>query len=366
MKNTFGNHLTLTLFGESHGPEIGCVLDGLTPGVTVDEDKIAEYLSLRRPKDALSTPRQEKDAFRIVSGVKDKKSCGTPICILIPNSDTKSGDYQNMPLRPGHADFTAREKYHGFEDYQDERGGGHFSGRLTAPLVAAGAILLEALKEKGILIGTHIAKILGVEDDAFTNPEKEIPLLFTSSFPTLNREKGEKMKEKILEAKEEGDSIGGILETYVTSFPGGVGEPFFDRLESTLSHALFSIPAVKGVEFGEGFAFAEKKGSQANDPYEMKNGEITLSSNQNGGILGGISNGAPIVFRTVIKPTPTISKEQRSVLYEKKEECVMKAGGRHDPCIVHRARIVQDAITALALSDALLGRYGTDFFSVEG
>lgn len=363
MKNTFGNHLTLTLFGESHGPFIGCVLDGLSPGMKVEEEKIAEYLSLRRPGGAISTSRQEQDRFQIVSGVKDGVTCGTPLCILIENSDVKSGDYEGLPLRPGHADFTAYLKYHG---YQDPRGGGHFSGRLTAALVAAGAILLEALKEKGILIGTHIASIGGVKDQEFQNPKEEIPALFSASFPTLSREKGEEMKEKILSAKAEGDSLGGVLETLVLGFPGGVGEPFFDSLESTLSHALFSIPAVKGVEFGEGFGFARMKGSEGNDPYSLtKEGAVALDSNHNGGILGGISSGSPILLRTVVKPTPTISKEQKSVLFEKKEACTVKAGGRHDPCIVHRARIVQDAVCALALSDGLIGRFGTDFFCPE-
>ncbi len=359
MKNTFGNALTLTLFGESHGPEIGCVLDGLTPGIPVEEEKIAKYLSLRRPKGNISTKRQEKDAFRIVSGVKDGKSTGTPLCILIPNSDTRSGDYEKMPLRPGHADLTAHLKYHG---YQDQRGGGHFSGRLTAPIVAAGAILLEALKAKGIFIGTHIMNIAGITDDGFTCDENEILSLYGKEFPTLSEKMGEKMQDAILSAKKEGDSVGGILETLVLGFPGGVGEPYFDSLESTLSHALFSIPAVKGVEFGEGFGFATLKGSEANDPYSIsKDGKITLDTCHNGGILGGISCGAPILFRTVVKPTPTIAKEQKTVSFEERAECTLTAGGRHDPCVVHRARIVQDAMTALTLADALLSRFGTDF-----
>ncbi len=360
MKNTFGNAVTLTLFGESHGEGIGCVLDGLTPGMEVDLDVIRRALDQRRPAGAISTGRREPDEFRIVSGVFDGRATGTPLCILIPNVAQRSSDYaKQTAYRPGHADFTARMKYHGF---QDPRGGGHFSGRITAPLVAAGAILRAALEKKGIVIGTHIASIHSVEDAPFTGSDGEMKNLKEAAFPTLSPQAGEKMQEEILRAKEQGDSVGGILETVVKGMPAGVGEPWFDTLEGMLSHALFSVPAVKGVEFGAGFGFAKLYGSQANDAFINEGGVIRTRTNQNGGINGGITNGMPLVFRTVIKPTPTISAEQDTVDGETGEAVRLSSGGRHDPCIVHRARIVQESVTALVLFDALSARFGTDYF----
>ncbi len=360
MKNTFGNAVTLTLFGESHGPEIGCVLDGLSPGITVSEEKIQAALALRRPQNALSTPRQEPDPFRIVSGVFQGKTTGTPLCILIPNLSQRSGDYsQKTFLRPSHADYAAFMKYHGF---QDGNGGGHFSGRITAPLVAAGAILREALKEKGILIGTHIASIGQVSDRTFSSLEEEITLLSDLAFPVLDEAAGKAMQDVILEAKKDKDSVGGVLETAVLGMPAGVGEPWFDTLEGLLSHALFSVPAVKGVEFGDGFGLAKMRGSAANDPLCLDpEGKIVTATNRNGGINGGITNGMPLLFRCAIKPTPTIGKEQRTVDFATGKEVTLSSGGRHDPCIVHRARIVLDSVVALVLADALTVRFGTDF-----
>ncbi len=360
MKNTFGNAVSLTLFGESHGEEIGCVLDGLAPGMDVDLKAVENALAKRRPAGAISTGRQEPDAFRIVSGVYRGKTTGTPLCILIPNVAQRSSDYEKKTAyRPGHADFTAQMKYHGF---QDVRGGGHFSGRLTAPLVAAGAILRPALARKGIVMGTHIASIHSVVDSPFSGTDEEMRLLEELSFPTLSPEAGKKMQEEILAAKQRGDSVGGILETVVTGMPAGVGEPWFDTLEGMLSHALFSVPAVKGVEFGAGFGFAAMCGSQANDAFIKENGVIRTCTNQNGGINGGITNGMPLVFRTVIKPTPTIFVEQDTVDGETGEAVRLSSEGRHDPCIVHRARIVQESVTAFVLYDALSARFGTDFF----
>lgn len=360
MKNTIGSSLTLTLFGESHGEEIGCVLDGIAPGVEVRKEVIAERLALRRPCDALSTPRREPDPFRIVSGVRNGYTTGTPICILIPNQNTKSSDYEGKSaLRPGHADFTAQMKYHGF---QDARGGGHFSGRITAPLVAAGAIVTEALKKKGIRIGTHITRLAGIEDRGFEDLNEDIQRLSHLAFPVLDEGAGQRMREKILAAKAEGDSVGGVLECAVTGLPAGVGEPWFDSMESLLSHALFSIPAVKGVEFGSGFRMAEMKGSQANDAFCLKeDGAIGTVTNHNGGINGGITNGMPLVLRLAVKPTPTIAKEQNTVDLKDSTPCTLSSGGRHDPCIVHRARIVVDSVVALVLADALTGRFGTDY-----
>ena len=360
MKNTFGNAVTLTLFGESHGEAIGCVLDGLCPGMDVDLAVIEKALAKRRPKGAISTGRQEPDPIRILSGAYQGKATGTPLCMMIPNVAQRSSDYAaQTAYRPGHADFSAQMKYHGF---QDGRGGGHFSGRLTAPLVAAGAILRAALEKKGIFIGTHIASVHGVADAPFSGTPEEMKLLQDAAFPVLSAEAGEKMQEEILAAKERGDSVGGILETVVTGMPAGVGEPWFDTLESILSHALFSIPAVKGVEFGAGFGFAELYGSEANDAFMKKDGAICTRTNQNGGINGGITNGMPVVFRTVIKPTPTISAQQNTVDGKTGEEITVSFGGRHDPCIVHRACIVQESVTALVLYDALSARFGTDFF----
>ena len=363
MKNTFGSALTLTLFGESHGPEIGCVLDGLAPGIPVSEMRIAHVLSLRRPAGAYSTARREEDPFRIVSGVLNGKTTGTPLAILIPNGDARSADYAAQPLRPGHADFTAEEKYHGF---QDRRGGGHFSGRLTAPLAAAGAILLDALRGKGILIGTRVKAIAGISDREFSDVKADLEALSELSFPVLSEEAGEEMQKAILEAKEAGDSVGGILETLAVGMPAGVGEPWFDTLEGTLSHALFSVPAVKGVEFGDGFALAGMRGSEANDALCLDGkGAIVTKTNHNGGVNGGISNGMPIRFCCAVKPTPTIAKAQETVDPGTMTEVRHTFGGRHDACIVHRARVGVDSVTALALADALTVRFGTDFLAPE-
>ncbi len=362
MKNTFGNSITVTLFGESHGDQIGCVLDGLAPGISVSMEEIQQALSLRRPQGAISTARQEPDPVSIVSGVFQGKTTGTPLCILIPNQKQHSGDYQALPYRPGHADFAAEMKYHG---YQDVRGGGHFSGRITAPLVAAGAILRSALKKKGIGIGTHIHTLGGIRDREFDRLDEEIERVSQLPFALLDEGVKEKMEEVILAAKRDGDSVGGILETAVVGMPAGVGEPWFDSLESLLSHALFSIPAVKGVEFGLGFAFAEQRGSCANDAFCLKDGKISTETNHYGGINGGISNGMPLLFRSVIKPTPTVSCQQKTVDPQRGEEVTVSFGGRHDPCIVHRARIVVDSVVALVLADALTLRYGTGWLASE-
>ncbi len=362
MKNTFGNNVSLTLFGESHGKGIGAVLDGLAPGIAVDEEFIAYQLGLRRPIGKISTPRAERDNFEILSGVFGGKTTGTPICIVIPNENTKSGDYteNRFKARPGHADFTANEKYHGFEDF---RGGGHFSGRITAPIVALGAIAISALRNKGILIGTHISSIADIYDRGFENTEKDINTLNSLEFATLDGKIAEEMKQRILDVKALGDSVGGTLETAVLGLPAGIGEPWFDSLESVLSHGLFSIPAVKGVEFGAGFEISKMPGSEANDPFKTENGKIITETNNNGGINGGISNGMPLLFRVAVKPTPTISKKQQTVDFSKKTDTVLESKGRHDPCIVHRARVVVDSITALTLCDMLTTRFGTDWMA---
>lgn len=358
MKNTFGNHVSITLFGESHGPSVGVVIDGLTPGLAVDEEVIASMLSRRRPAGAISTSRQEEDAFVIESGVFNGKTTGTPLCIRIPNVNVRSSDYEDRDrlARPGHADLTAHGKYHGFEDY---RGGGHFSGRITAALVAAAGIVIPALEKKGIRIGTHVRCLGGIEDRAFADIDKDMEHLRTA-FPVLDEDVKAIMIERILSAKAEGDSVGGVLETVVVGLPVGVGEPWFDTVEGVLSHALFSIPAIKGVEFGDGFALADMRGSEANDAWYM-DGEPYTKTNHNGGINGGITNGMPLLFRCAVKPTPTIAKEQDTVSLTTGLEGKLIARGRHDPCIVHRAAVVVDAVTALALCDLLIGRFGTDW-----
>ncbi len=362
MKNSFGDSIIYTLFGESHGEAIGIIIDGLAPGIVVDNAEIENMLSLRRPQDANSTARREPDNFSILSGVYNGKTTGTPICIVINNSETKSKDYTSLDgiARPGHADYTAFCKYHG---YEDRRGGGHFSGRITAPIVAAGAICLNALKKKGIEIGTHISSIAEINDRNFNNISEDINALASMNFPVLNNVAKEKMQQEIMKAKQNGDSIGGVLETVVIGMPCGVGEPWFDSVESKLSHALFSVPGIKGVSFGCGFDFAKMQGSAANDEFFEQDGEIFTRTNNNGGINGGITNGMPIVFSCAVKPTPSISKKQNTVNYENKNNCEIEINGRHDPCIVHRAAIVVKCITALTICDLLATRFGTDYLA---
>lgn len=366
MKNTIGQSICITLFGESHGREIGCVIDGIAPGIAVDENYIASRLSLRRPSGLISTQRHEPDEFRIVSGVRDGRACGTPICILIPNTDTRSSDYESGDYlaRPGHADYPAREKYHGYEDI---RGGGHFSGRITAPLVVAGAILSQALEERGIYIGTHIERLGGVSDRRFSGNTaqitEQIKAIADMDFAVFDPERGKLMREAVMAARADGDSVGGVLETAVTGMPAGVGEPWFDTVEGLLSHALFSIPAVKGVEFGDGFALADMRGSQSNDPLRACGGRAVAQSNRCGGIGGGITMGSPMIFRCAVKPTPSISREQQTVNLGTGENATLTIKGRHDPAIVHRARIVVDSMTAITLADMLAVRYGTDWLA---
>lgn len=363
MKNTFGNNVSFTIFGESHGTGIGVVIDGLAPGIEVDTKYIDKLLSLRRPTGKISTPRQEADEYVIQSGVFEGKTTGTPICIFIPNKDTKSKDYSatRWLARPSHADYTANCKYHGFEDY---RGGGHFSGRITAAIVAAGAIVLPALNKKGIKIGTHIKKCAGISDIDFSERiDEEIDALYDKNIAVLDDSAALKMEEAIINAKNNGNSVGGVLETVITGLDAGLGEPMFDTVEGMLSHALFAVPGIKGVEFGAGFDIADMTGKDANDAFYTENGNVYTKTNNSGGINGGITNGMPIIFRSAIRPTPTLSMEQDTVDMQSKENTVLLSKGRHDPCIVHRARIVVDCITALTVADILATRYGTDWLA---
>lgn len=358
MKNSFGQSVCLTLFGESHGAAVGCVIDGLAPGITIDESFIARQLTRRRPSSAIDTPRQEKDEFKIISGAFNGKTTGTPLCIVIPNENTRSRDYDYGSARPSHADYSAHCKYHGYEDF---RGGGHFSGRITAALVAAGGVLIPALEGIGISLATHIYRCAGVSDRAFGEDlAADIKALSEKSFPVLDDAGGEEMTRRILEAREAADSVGGVTETVICGVPAGVGEPWFDSVESVISHAAFSLGGVKGIEFGAGFAVSDMRGSECNDPFRLKGGEVITTTNNNGGINGGITNGMPIVFRCAVKPTPSIARPQDTVNFITAENTELSIHGRHDPAIIRRICPVLDSIAALCLADMLSLRYGTD------
>lgn len=367
MKNNFGTNISMTIFGESHGPCIGITLDGLPAGFKINLERIKEDMEKRKAKGSISTQRHEDDEVEIVSGFFNGYTTGTALTILIQNKNTQSKDYSDIQyrLRPGHADFSAYEKYHGFQDY---RGGGHFSGRLTAPIVAAGSICRQILETKNILIGSHIEQLYALHDAPFSNNidelKKQIQTLNKKEFATLDEQVAQNMEQAILEAKNGQDSIGGILESAIINLPAGMGEPFFDSIESILAHLLFSIPAVKGVSFGAGFQMAAKKGSEANDAFIM-NDTIQTKTNNNGGINGGISNGMPIIIHTCIKPTPSIYKTQETVDYKTKESQTLNIKGRHDPCILHRARIVVDSMIAFGILDLLMSNNANNILEKE-
>ena len=367
MKNNFGTNISWTLFGESHGPAIGITLDGLPAGFLIDTNQMKADMDKRKAAGKISTQRHEDDEVHIISGLYNGYTTGTALTIIIENQNTKSKDYSAFHgrLRPGHADYTAFEKYDGYQDY---RGGGHFSGRLTACIVAAGSICRQILKSKGILIGSHIESLYTLSDIPFsTNTQtlkKQIKQINEKQFAVLDEAMEEKMIQEIEKAASEGDSLGGILETAVIGLPTGIGEPFFDSVESILSHLIFSVPAVKGVSFGEGFGFAKLKGSTANDNFYYDK-KIQTKTNHNAGINGGITNGMPIVIHTCIKPTPSIFKPQKSVDYLTKENVDLQIQGRHDPCILHRARIVVDSVVAFGILDLYMSRLATKAFQEE-
>lgn len=357
MSAIWGNNIRLSIFGESHGVGIGINIDGLPVGIELDLDNIKKEMARRAPGSSdLTTPRKEEDKFEILSGYYNGKTTGAPLCIVIYNKNTISADYEITKefIRPSHSDYTAHIKYKGFNDY---RGGGHFSGRISAPLVFAGAICRQALEKEGIFLGSHIKSIKDIEDDSFDMlgvNEEELKRLRSNSFPLLREELEHKMKETILAAKNEKDSVGGVIETAVINLSPGLGEPFFDSVESTLAHLIFSVPATKGIEFGAGFGISKMKGSEANDGYLLANDKIQTYSNNNGGLLGGITTGMPIIFRVAIKPTSSIGKMQRTVNIVKKENGTVEIQGRHDPCIVTRALPVVEAVTAIGIYDLLL------------
>lgn len=357
MKNSIGTSVILTLFGESHQECIGGVLDGLASGIKVDEEFVKEMLLKRRPQGLIDTARKEEDDFKFVSGVFNGYTTGSSICVLIENKNIHSGDYDSKMIRPGHADYVSKIKYDGFADY---RGGGHFSGRITAPIVALGAICIKALENKGIKIGTHILRCGEARDAEFSDVEKEVNALNKKSFPTI-LDIEDKVSEEILKVKNEGDSIGGVLQTAIVGLPIGVGEPWFSSLEGVLANAMFSIGGVKGVEFGKGFGFADLKGSEANDPFMYKDGKVISKTNNNGGINGGISNGMPVLFNLAIKPTPSIAKEQDTVDLENKCDTKLSIKGRHDPAIIRRVAPVVNALVAIVICDELAKRFGTDY-----
>ena len=360
MSGVWGNNIKVSIFGESHGNAIGINIDGLPSGFEINMDKILLEMERRAPgKNQLSTSRKEADLPEILSGFFEGRTTGTPLCAIIRNSDTRSKDYAKTKdfMRPGHADFTGYERYSGFNDY---RGGGHFSGRITAPLVFAGAICKQILEEKGIFIGAHISSIKDIEDENFnsTNISKEDLLeLRNKELPLINTSLEEKMKHTIMQAKYDGDSVGGTIECAVVGIKPGVGNPFFDSVESTLAHLMFSVPAVKGIEFGKGFDMTKLLGSEANDEYYYDGDLVKTKTNNNGGILGGISNGMPIVFKVAVKPTASILKEQNTIDIKNKKDVKFRIEGRHDPCIVQRAVPVIEAVTAIGILDLIGGRY---------
>lgn len=361
MSGIWGNNLKLSIFGESHGEGIGIVINGLPCGLKIDFTSIDIEMKRRAPgRNKILSQRKESDLVEIISGYFNNRTTGTPLCAIIRNRDKKSKDYEKIKsiLRPGHADYTGYEKYDGFNDH---RGGGHFSGRLTAPLVFAGAIAKQILMKDNIVIGSHVFSIGHIEDENYDLEDVDANTLNKISekdFPTIDNNKGKEMIELIEKVRLEGDSIGGIIEAAIINLQAGLGEPFFDSVESKLSQLLFSIPGIKGIEFGKGFKIANLKGSQANDEYYIKDGKIKTLSNNNGGILGGITNGMPIIFRAAIKPTPSISLKQRTVDIEHMENSEVEIEGRHDPCIVPRAVPVVEAVSALAILDLLMEQEG--------
>ena len=350
-----GRKIKISLFGQSHSDAMGAVIDGIPAGFKIDMEELGRFMARRAPgNDEFSTTRCEGDKVRFVSGITDGYTNGAPLCGIIENTNTRSKDYENLRdiPRPGHADFAAWSK---FGSFRDVSGGGQFSGRLTATLCIAGGICSQLLKAKGIRIGAHIASIGNVEDDRFDpcNVSSE-DFVWKKPFPVINDIRGEEMKKEILNAKAEADSIGGTIECAVTGIPAGTGDTLFGGWESAISAAVFAIPGVKGIEFGKGFAVSSLRGSENNDAFTVKNGEIITETNNHGGILGGISSGMPIVFRAAFKPTPSIGKEQKSVSLSKMEETPLVIKGRHDPCIVKRAVVCVEAAAAIVAADMIL------------
>ena len=357
MSGIFGLNIKMSIYGESHGKAIGVVLDGLPPGLALDEEAISREIARRAPgQSLLTTARKEKDAVEIQSGFFNGYTTGTPLCARIANNDQHSKDYSILKdkMRPGHGDYAGYVRYQGYNDY---RGGGHFSARLTAPLVFAGAVAKQALAQYGITVGAHILRIHDITEPGF-NPlgesEATLKAIDAKSFPVINDNIGEQMQNCILTAKGVLNSVGGVIELMAINLPAGLGAPYFDSVESRLSQILFSVPAVKGIEFGEGFGFAQLTGAEANDQMHYEEGKVRCYTNHNGGITGGLTNGMPLVFRVAMKPTPSISREQKTVSLAEQSDTTLTVVGRHDPCIVQRAVPVIEAVTAWTLWDLLI------------
>ena len=359
MSSTYGENLKLSIFGQSHGPAIGVVLDGIPAGLPVDLEKLQIFLNRRAPgQNDWSTPRKEADRPEFLGGILDGYTCGAPIAAVIYNKNTRSGDYENLKNcpRPGHADYTAQVKYGGF---QDAAGGGHFSGRLTAPLCIAGGLCKQWLEEMGIHIAAHIFQIAGIEDNPFDPLAPQLDKV-KSDFPVLNTKTGKTMQDHIAEARKNGDSVGGRIECAVTGLPAGIGEPMFGGVESRIAQIVYGIPAVKSIGFGAGFSAGYMRGTQNNDNFTLQNGEVKTLTNHCGGILGGITNGMPVIFDVTIKPTPSIAKPQQTVNLKTGEITTIEVKGRHDPCIVPRAVPVVEAAAAIAIYDLILGNTQTE------
>ena len=352
MSSVWGNKIKISIFGESHGEGIGVVLDGAPAGLRLDMDELLLNMGRRAPgKDKAATPRKEADVPNIVSGVLNGVTTGAPICCFIENTNTRSKDYGNLlsKPRPGHADYTGYVRYQGFNDI---RGGGHFSGRLTAPLVFAGSVCRQALRKRGVEIASHIYSVGNIKDEPFDPVSIDgelIKRLNRRSFPLINEDIEEAMRSHIERARLDRDSVGGIIECCATGIEPGLGDPMFSGAESLISSVMFGVPAVKGIECGAGFDRTRMYGSQSNAPFEYIDGRVMTSSNNNGGILGGITSGMPILFRVAIKPTPSISKEQNTVDLQSGENTTLEIQGRHDPCIVARAAVVIESALAIAL-----------------
>lgn len=359
MSSMYLGHIKVSIFGQSHSGGIGVVMDGLPAGEKIDLDALQRFMGRRAPgQNAWSTPRKEGDQFTILSGLADGFTCGAPLCAVIPNTNTRSGDYNHLKdvPRPGHADYTAQIKYRGF---QDTAGGGHFSGRLTAPLCFAGGVCMQILARRGIAVGAHLEKVGGVTDARFDPVHisgADVLAPGQKEFPVIRDEAGEGMRRAIAAAREQGDSVGGVIECAATGVPAGWGDPMFDGMENIISRILFAIPAVKGVEFGDGFAAADALGSIHNDAYYIEESDIRCRTNHAGGILGGITSGMPLIVRCAVKPTPSIALTQESVSMREKAPAQLQIGGRHDPCIAPRAVPCVESAVALALLDAFLGR----------
>jgi chorismate synthase len=357
MSSVYGKNITVSIFGQSHSQAIGVSIDGLPSGRKIDLDALSRFLQRRAPgNSSLSTKRKESDTPEILSGLVNGVTCGAPLTAIIRNTDIRSEDYDgllNIP-RPSHADYAAEMKYHGA---QDASGGGHFSGRLTAPLCIAGGICLQLLSQKGIEIAGHISSIAGIPDTPFDPVHVGLSVfeaLRSKPFPVLDDVSGQNMQSEIRKAMQAGDSVGGIIECAVLGLPAGIGGPMFDGMENRIARAVFGIPAIKGIEFGNGFLSSSLKGSENNDPYYIENNEVKTKSNNHGGILGGITTGMPLIFRAAVKPTPSIALEQQSVSLIRRENVSLSIKGRHDPCIVPRAVPCIEAACALAVYDALL------------